>query len=88
MGVVRLVLPGLRVGAWVVRGVGGGVVGVEEGVSAVYHPVASWCVVVGRGEGVVYVVHEGDVRGEGWPLVVGDGANLLREAICRPMSAF
>ena len=38
-----------------------------------YHPVASWCVVVGGGEGGVYVVHGGDVRGGGWLLVVGGG---------------
>ena len=43
---------------------GGGVVGGEEGVGAVHHPVASWCVVVGGGEGVVQIVHEGHVRGE------------------------
>ena len=38
-----------------------------------YHPVANLCVVVGGGEGVVYVVHEGNIRGEGWLLVVGGG---------------
>ena len=31
----------------------GGVVSGEEGVGAVYHPVASWCVVVGGGERVL-----------------------------------
>ena len=69
-------------------GVGGGVIGGEEGVGAVYHPVASWCVVVGGAGGVVYVVHEGHVRGGGWLLVVGDGdvsrdvvLTWLREAI-------
>ena len=53
----------------------GGVVGGEEGVGAVHHPVASWCMVVGGGEGVVQIVHEGHVRGGGWLLVVrgGDG---------------
>ena len=58
------------------------------GVGAVYHPVASWCVVVGGGEGVVCVVHEGHVHGGGWLLVVGAGdispmwsLKLLREAI-------
>ena len=69
-------------------GGGRGVVGGEEGVSAVHHPVASWCVVVGRGEGVVQIVHEGHVRGGGWLLVVRGGDDpgtsclkLLREAI-------
>ena len=38
-----------------------------------HHPVASWCVIVGRGEGVVQIVHEGQVRGGGWLLVVGGG---------------
>ena len=53
---------------------GGGVVGGEEGVGAVHHPVASWCVVVGGGEGVVQIVHEGHERGRGWlPVIrVGD----------------
>ena len=45
VGVVRLVLPGVRVEAWVVWG--GGVVSGEEGVGAMHHPVVSWCVVVG-----------------------------------------
>ena len=36
VGVVRVVPPGVRVGAWVVGG--GGVVGGEEEVGAVYHP--------------------------------------------------
>ena len=71
MGVVRLVLPGVRVHAWVVFG--GGVVGREEGVGAVHHPVASCCVLVGGGEGVVQVGHEGHVRGAGWLPVVGGG---------------
>ena len=52
---------------------GGGVVGGEEGVGAVYHPVVCGCVVVGGGEGVVQVVHEGHVRGGGWLLLVGGG---------------
>ena len=52
---------------------GGGVVGGEEGVGAVYHPVVSGWVVVGGGEGVVQIVHEGHVRGGGWLLVVGGG---------------
>ena len=52
---------------------GGGVVGGEEGVGAVYHPVVGGCVVVGGGEGVVQIVHEGHVRGGGWLLVVGGG---------------
>ena len=60
-----------RVGAWVVWG--GCVVGREEGVGAVHHLVASWCVVVGVGEGVVQIVHEGHVRGGGWLLVVRGG---------------
>ena len=59
------------------RGVGcvgaGGVVGGEEGVGAVHHPVVSWCVVVGGGEGVVQIVHESHVRGGGWLPVVGGG---------------
>ena len=38
-----------------------------------HHPVASWCVVVGGGEGVVQIVHEGHVRGGGWLPVVGGG---------------
>ena len=52
---------------------GGGVVGGEEGVGAVYHPVVSGCVVVGGGEGVVQIVHEGHVRGGGWLPLVGCG---------------
>ena len=52
---------------------GGGVVGGEEGVGAVHHPVVSWCVVVGGGEGVVQIVHESHVRGGGWLPVVGAG---------------
>ena len=52
---------------------GGGVVGGEEGVGAVYHPVVCGCVVVGGGEGVVQIVHEGHVRGGGWLLLVGGG---------------
>ena len=62
VGVVRLVPPGVRVEAWVVRGGGGGVVGGEGGVGAMHHPVVSWCVVVGGGEGVVQIVHESHVR--------------------------
>ena len=72
VGVIRLVLPGVRVGAWVVLG-GGGVVGGEEGDGAVHHPVASWCVVAGGGDGVVQIVHEGHVCGGGWLLVIGGG---------------
>ena len=52
-----------------------------------YHPSAGRCVVVGGGEGVVCVVHEGHVRGKGWLMVVGGGdvpgtwsLKLLREA--------
>ena len=52
---------------------GGGVVGGEEGVGAVYHPVVRGCVVVGGGEGVVQIVHEGHVRGGGWLPLVGGG---------------
>ena len=62
-------------------GGGGGVVGGEEGVGAVHHPVASWCVVVGGGEGVVQIVHEGHVLGgeldagrRGWGCPPGRGA--------------
>ena len=37
-----------------------------------YHQVVSGCVVVGGGEGVVQIVHEGHVHGGGWlPLVRG-----------------
>ena len=54
-------------------GGGGGVVGGEEGVGAVYHPVVSGCVVVGGGEGVVQIVHEGHVGGGGWLPLVGGG---------------
>ena len=52
---------------------GGGVFGREDGVGAVHHPVASCCVVLGGGEGVVQIVHEGHVRGGGWLPVVGAG---------------
>ena len=52
---------------------GGGVVGGEEGVGAVHHPVVSWCAVVGGGEGVVQIVHESHVRGGGWLPDVGGG---------------
>ena len=45
-----------------------------------YYPVASWCVVVGGGEGVVYIVHEGHVRGGGWLLVVG-GRDVSRDVV-------
>ena len=62
---------GVRVEACVVRG--GGVVGGEEGVGAVHHPVVSWCVVVDVGEGVVQIVHESHVRGGGWLPVIGGG---------------
>ena len=71
VGVVRVVPPGVRVGAWVVWGGGG--VGGEEGVGAVYHPVVCGCVVGGGGEGVVQIVHEGHVRGGGRLLLVGGG---------------
>ena len=67
---------------------GGAVVGGEEGVGAVHHPVVSWCVVVGGGEGVVQIVHESHVRGGGWRRLSGVGMSpgtwcrkLLREAI-------
>ena len=74
VGVVRLVPPAVRVRAWVVwGGGGGGIVGGEEGVGAMHHPVVSWCVVVGGGEGVVQIVHESHVRGGGWLPVVGGG---------------
>ena len=52
---------------------GGGIVCGKEGVGAVYYQVASWCMVVGGGDGVVYVVREDHVLGGGWLLVVGDG---------------
>ena len=45
-----------------------------------HHPVVSWCVVVGGGEGVVQIVHEGHVRGGGWLLVVGD-ADVPRDVM-------
>ena len=54
--------------------VGGGVVGGKEGVGAGHHPVASRCVVVGGGEGVVLIVHEGNVPGGGWGRLPGRGA--------------
>ena len=78
------VLPVVRVEAWVVRG--GGVVGGEGGFGAVHHPVPSWCVVVGGGEGVVQIVYEGHVRGGGWLLVVGGGdvpRNVVPEDVQR-----
>ena len=59
---------------------GGSLVGGEKGVGAVHHPVASWCVVVGGGEGVVQLVHEGHVRGGGRLLVVGVG-DVLRDLV-------
>ena len=59
---------------------GGGVVGGEEEVGALHHPVASWCVLVGDGEGVVQIVHEGHVRGGGWLPVVG-GGNVPRDVV-------
>ena len=77
VGVVRLVPPSVRVVARVVRR--GDVVGGEEGVNTVDQPGVGWCVVVGGGEGVVSVVHEGHVRGGGWLLVVGVGMKLFRE---------
>ena len=86
VGVVRVVPPGVRVEAWVVWG--GGVVGGEEGVGAVYHPVVSGCVVVNGGEGIVQIVHEGHVGGGGLLPVVRGGMSpgtwcrkLPREAI-------
>ena len=45
-----------------------------------YHPGANWCAVVGGEEGVVYVVHEGHVRGAGWLLVVG-GGDVVRDVV-------
>ena len=59
--------PGLcgRVGAEEVA------LGGKEGVGCEDHPAVSWCVVVGGGEGVVFVVHEGHVRGGGGLVVVG-----------------
>ena len=71
VGVVRVIPPCVRVGAWVVWG--GVVVGGEEGVGALYHPVVCGCVVAGGGEGVVQIVHQGHVRGGGWLLLVGGG---------------
>ena len=47
------------------RCAGRGVAGGEEGVRAVHKASVCWCVVVGGGEGVVFVVHEGHVRGGG-----------------------
>ena len=38
-----------------------------------HHPVVSWCVVVGGGEGVVQIVHESHVRRGGWLPVVRGG---------------
>ena len=38
-----------------------------------HHPVASWCVVVGGGEGVVQIVHEGHFSGGAWLPVVRGG---------------
>ena len=70
-GSSRVVPPGVRVRAWIVWG--GGVVGGEEGVGTVYHPVVSGCVVVGGGGGVVQIVHEGHVRGGGWLPLFGGG---------------
>ena len=61
-------------------GRGGGVVGGEEEVGAVHHPVAIGCVVVGRGEGVLQIVHKGHVRGGGWLPVVG-GGNVPRDVV-------
>ena len=61
-------------------GGGGGVVGWEEGVGAVDQPGVDWCVVVGGGEGVVPIVHEGHVRGWGWLLVVGAG-DVARDVV-------
>ena len=60
--------------------VGGGVVGGEEGVGAVPHPVDGSCVVVDGGEGVVQRVHEGHVRGGGW-LPVFWGGDVPRDVV-------
>ena len=38
-----------------------------------HHPMVSWCVVVGGREGVVQIVHEGQVHRGGWLPVVGGG---------------
>ena len=80
-----LVLPGVRVEGWAVRG--GGVVDGQEGVRAVDQPGVGWCLVVGGEEGVVFVVHEGLVRGGASCLLLGLGMSpgtwslkLLREA--------
>ena len=56
------------------------VVGGDEGVGAVDHPGASWCVLVGAAGGVVFVVHEGPVRGGGQPRVVGVG-DVARDVV-------
>ena len=61
-------------------GGGGGVVGGMEGVGAVHHQVAGWCVVVGDGESVVQIVHEGHVRGGGW-LPVVRGGDVPRDVV-------
>ena len=45
-----------------------------------YHPGASWCVVVGGGDGVVHAVHEGHVREGSWLLVVG-ARNIARNVV-------
>ena len=66
-------------------GGGGGLVSGEEGVGAMHHPVASWFVVVGGGEGVVQIVHEGHVRGGGWLLVVG-GGDVPRDVVPEPLN--
>ena len=63
---------------------GGGIVGGEEGVGAVRQPVASWCVVVGGGEGVVKVMYMEGV--DCWLLGPGTSPRtpclkLLEEAI-------
>ena len=44
------------------------------------HPDVRWCVVVDGGEGVVFVVHEGHVRGGGRLLVVG-GGDVARDMV-------
>ena len=45
-----------------------------------HHPVASWCVVVGGGEGVVPIVHKGHLHAGGWLLVVG-GRDVSRDVV-------
>ena len=51
-----------------------------------HHPVASWCVVVGGGEGVAPIVHEGHVRAGGWLLVVG-AEDVSRDVVPKVVSS-